>query len=127
MGNSLHQKIDIKIEKEKEIVKLMIMIYCKGHKHSGTPCRSCSDLIEYVDQRIERCPFMETKTYCNNCKIHCYESDMRTEIKKVMRYSGPRMIFSHPIMVIDHVYQGIKHKSKNKVNKTKKVENTYDK
>lgn len=127
MESSLHKKIAIKIEKEKKVVKLMIKIYCKGHKHSGRPCQSCSELIEYVDQRIERCPLMETKTYCNNCKIHCYKPDMKIKIKEVMRYSGPRMLFSHPIMVIDHVYQEIKHKSKNKVNESKKEEKRNDK
>ena len=36
---------------------------------------------------------METKTFCSNCRAHCYRLEMREEIRKVMRFSGPRMIF----------------------------------
>lgn len=112
MENNLDRKIGLKVEKEKKIVKLMIIKYCKGHKHLGLPCKDCNQLIEYVEERTELCPFIETKTYCSNCKVHCYKPDMRAKIKVVMRYSGPRMIFSHPIITIDHVYQEAKHKLK---------------
>ena len=110
MNNDLHGNTNIKMEKEKKIVKLMIMKYCKGHKHLNPPCKDCNELIEYVEERIELCPCMETKTYCSNCKIHCYNSEMREKIKEIMRYSGSRMIFSNPIITIDHVYQGLKHR-----------------
>lgn len=108
----IDKDIDIKIQKEKNIVKLMIMKYCKGQKHSSIPCENCSGLIEYVEKKLDLCPFMETKTYCSNCKIHCYSPNMREHIKEIMRYSGPRMIFSNPIITIDHIYQGTKHKLK---------------
>ena len=36
---------------------------------------------------------METKTFCSNCKVHCYKPEMRKKIRAVMRFSGPRMIF----------------------------------
>lgn len=120
MENILRKEIDSKREKEKRVVKLMIEIYCKGHNHLHTPCEGCSELIEYVGKRIDNCPFMETKTYCNNCKVHCYKKDMKEKTKEVMKYSGPRMIFSHPIMVIDHMYQGVKHQHKEKRNKREK-------
>ena len=35
---------------------------------------------------------------------------MKLKIKEVMRYSGPRMLFSHPIFSISHVIQMIKYK-----------------
>ena len=47
---------------------------------------------------------METKTFCSNCRVHCYRSEMREEIRKVMRFSGPRMIFYHPA-AIRHVIE----------------------
>ena len=112
MNNNFQENINTKIEKEKKIVELMIMKYCKGHKHLNPPCGDCGKLIEYVSQRIELCPFMETKTYCSNCKGHCYNSDMQKKIKVVMRYSGWRMIFSNPIITVDHAYQGMKNKLK---------------
>jgi hypothetical protein len=33
---------------------------------------------------------------------------MREKIRVVMRYSGPRMMFSHPILAIKHVMDGKK-------------------
>lgn len=120
MENILEKEIYRKREKEKKIVKLMILLYCKDHKHLESPCESFSELIEYVNMRIDTCPFTETKTYCSNCKVHCYKKDMRDKIKEVMRYAGPRIIFSHPMITIDHMYQGLKHKYKEK-SKRKKI------
>lgn len=50
---------------------------------------------------------METKTFCSNCRVHCYRSEMREEIRKVMRFSGPRMIFYH-LAAIRHVIEAQK-------------------
>lgn len=41
---------------------------------------------------------------------------MREEIKKVMKYSGPRMLLTHPIFLISHVIQMIKYKKEIKKN-----------
>ena len=92
----------MKIEKEKKICFLMIDIYCKKH-NTKEVCDECAKLKEYVSLKIEKCPFGENKTFCSNCKIHCYKKDMRDRIIKVMRFSGPRMIFYHPILAIKHV------------------------
>ena len=51
------------------------------------------------------------KTICyinNNCPIHCYKPDRREQVKSVMKYSGPRMIFKHPIFAIRHIIDGYK-------------------
>lgn len=97
--------INSKREREKEVVELMIQIYCKGKKHSkhGKVCEECQKLLAYSKKRTDCCPFMETKTFCSNCKVHCYKPDMKVQMKAVMRYSGPRMLFHHPIMAIHHV------------------------
>lgn len=44
-----------------------------------------------------KCPFMETKIFCSNCRVHCYKLKMRERIRVVMRFSRPRMFFHHPI------------------------------
>ena len=91
--------------REKETVSLMIRLYCRK-KHGGkTLCPDCAALDAYARQRSDKCPFMETKTFCSNCKVHCYKNDMREKIREVMRFSGPRMIFHHPIMAIRHVIE----------------------
>ena len=106
-----NQKIESKREREKRTVSLMIRIYCK--KKHGTRkglCPECEALDAYARMRSDKCPFMETKTFCSNCKVHCYKADMREKIRAVMRFSGPRMIFSHPIMAIRYVIESKKEK-----------------
>ena len=94
-----------KREKEKRVVGEMIALYCHGvHKTKKHElCPECQELSDYAKSRSDHCPFMDTKTFCVNCKVHCYRKDMREKIRTVMRYSGPRMIFHHPVMAIHHV------------------------
>lgn len=89
--------IEKKREKEKKIVSLMIHLYCKYHNDIDE-----DELIDYAMNKINKCPMMKTKTFCSQCKIHCYQKEKQEQIKKVMRYSGPRMIFYHPILAIKH-------------------------
>ena len=93
-------KIDQKRENEKRILKVMIDIYQRKHPQER---KMCEDLYMYACLRIDKCPFMETKTFCSNCKVHCYKPDMRDKIKAVMRYSGPRMILHHPVAAVRHL------------------------
>ena len=84
----------------------MIAIYCKkNHGTKGVLCPECTELEVYARQRSDKCPFMETKTFCSNCKVHCYQPEMREKIRAVMRFSGPRMLFVHPVMAIRHVIE----------------------
>lgn len=95
-----------KREKEKQIVQLMIELYEKKKKVDLT------DLKEYTFLRIDRCPFMENKTFCSQCKVHCYNRENREKIKEVMRFSGPRMLFYHPVLAIKHMYLTLKSKKR---------------
>ena len=105
--------IEAKRQREKETVSQMIAIYCKkqhGTKHGL--CEECTELEDYARLRSDKCPFMETKTFCSNCKVHCYKPDMREKIRAVMRVSGPRMLFVHPFMAIRHVIESKKEKKR---------------
>ena len=118
------KSIENKREKEKKLVSQMIALYCKELHTSDNPqnrgrslgkvilCKECAELDNYARARSEKCPFMETKTFCSNCKVHCYKPDMRQKIRDVMRYSGPRMIFYHPITAIRHVIESKKEKKR---------------
>lgn len=101
-------------EQEIEVVELMIRLYCKkNHRVKGKElCIDCQDLLNYVKERRCKCPWGDEKPFCANCVIHCYKSDMREKIRSVMRYSGPRMIFSHPILSIKHLIETKKQKNK---------------
>lgn len=99
-----------KRQREKEVVELMIRLYCRRHHGSKALCRDCRELLEYAQSRSEHCPFMENKTFCSNCRVHCYKPAMREKIRRVMAYSGPRMIFYHPILALSHVYYSLREK-----------------
>ena len=102
--------IQTKREREKQLVSQMIALYCRKNHGGRTLCPDCAALDAYARQRSDKCPFMETKTFCSNCKVHCYKPEMREKIRKVMRFSGPRMIFYHPIVAIRHVIETKKEK-----------------
>lgn len=104
--------VSTKREREKETVSLMIRLYCRKKHGSKFLCSECSKLEEYARKRSDSCPFMETKTFCSNCKVHCYKPEMREKIREVMKFSGPRMLFHHPIMAISHVIESKKEKKK---------------
>lgn len=104
--------VKTKREREKETVSLMIAIYCRKRHGSKQLCPDCAALDAYARHRSDKCPFMETKTFCSNCRVHCYKKDMREKIREVMRFSGPRMIFHHPIMAIRHVIESKKEQNR---------------
>ena len=95
-----------KRDREKEVVRCMIKLYCRRNHHTRQGlCPQCAALEAYARQRTDRCPFMETKTFCSNCKVHCYRADMREKIREVMRFSGPRMLLVHPVLAIRHLIE----------------------
>ena len=95
-----------KRQQEKQMVSQMIALYCRRKHHTkGDLCPDCAALSRYACMRSDRCPFMETKTFCSNCRVHCYQPEMREKIREVMRFSGPRMIFYHPVAAIRHVVE----------------------
>lgn len=104
---------ELKRQREKETVSLMIALYCrKKHGTKAALCPECAQLREYAILRSDKCPFMETKTFCSNCRVHCYTPQMREKIREVMRYAGPRMILHHPVMAVSHVIETKKEKKR---------------
>ena len=93
------------IVNEKKTVEVMIAMYCNSHHDTskGNMCHSCNSLLDYAISRIDNCVFEIDKPTCEKCPVHCYEKDQRDEIKKIMRYTGPRMLFKHPVLTIKHL------------------------
>ena len=105
--------VSLKRAREKEVVSHMIRLYCKKKHHTKKGlCPHCAALDAYARARSDKCPFMETKTFCSNCKVHCYRPDMREQIRDVMRFSGPRMLLVHPVMAVRHVIESWREKQK---------------
>ncbi len=103
-------KTETKREWEKKLVTQMIALYCKKNHPTEALCDECRELMKYALLRSDKCPFMEEKTFCSNCKVHCYKPEMRNRIRTVMRYSGPRMIFHHPVAAVRHGIESKKEK-----------------
>jgi hypothetical protein len=98
-----------RVERELKTVRVMIGIYCRGnHGTSGELCDECRNLWEYTEQRVKRCPFRMDKPTCLKCKVHCFKPEMRENIRTVMRYAGPRMMWKHPVLTIFHFIDGKK-------------------
>ena len=101
---------DRRIRRERKTISAMIGMYCRD-AHGARPselCEDCEVLNDYAMQRIDKCPFCLEKPTCANCTIHCYKDDMREEVRKVMRYAGPRMIRRHPILAVLHIVDGFR-------------------
>lgn len=99
-----------RVLREKKTVHQMMLIYC--HHHHGTKgkelCSECSELLLYANTRIEKCIFQPDKPTCKNCTVHCYTPKKKEAIKNVMRFSGPRMMWSAPWLALRHLLDGKK-------------------
>ncbi|MDW7650655.1 MAG: nitrous oxide-stimulated promoter family protein [Bacillota bacterium] len=92
---------------EEKTVSAMIDMYCrdKHRQEQDGLCEKCSRLLAYTLERIEKCPFGEKKPVCAKCTVHCYKAEMREEIRRVMRYAGPRMLYEKPLLTLRYVYR----------------------
>ena len=98
-----------RIVREQETIRAMVRIYCRGrHGLRRELCAECESLLAYALCRLERCPFGADKTPCVDCAIHCYKADRREQVRAVMRYAGPRMLWRHPILAALHLRDGWK-------------------
>jgi hypothetical protein len=95
-------------ERERATIAAMLQMYCRAHHRSKDKalCPACALLDGYAAQRLERCRFGEAKPACAKCPVHCYKADMRTQVRQVMRWAGPRMLWRHPLMAIRHLIDG---------------------
>lgn len=102
-----------KREREQQVVTCMVEFYCRKKHHTKEGlCLDCAALLAYARSRSEHCPFMEHKTFCSQCPVHCYKPDMREKIRQVMRFSGPRMLLVHPVLALHHMHETLRQKRK---------------
>ena len=105
MGKENMKKNSKRLKRERKTISIMIKLYCRHfHDKNESQCEECSDLFEYANTRLDSCIFGENKPVCSKCPIHCYKPDLREKIRKVMRYSGPKMIYTHFILGIRHLF-----------------------
>jgi hypothetical protein len=98
-----------RMAREYRTVEAMIDLYCHSlHAPLDGLCAECEALRAYARQRLQKCPFQEGKTTCAKCPIHCYKPEKREQIRTVMRYAGPRMLYRHPVLALRHMADGLR-------------------
>jgi hypothetical protein len=98
---------EARLERERRTVAAMIGLYCRAkHASEASLCQECTDLEAYTHRRLEKCPYGEAKPTCANCPIHCYQPHRREQVRRVMAFSGPRMLWRHPVLAVRHMLDG---------------------
>ncbi len=92
-----------RLKREWKTISVMIECYCQGRHHTTSAlCPECRGLSDYAHLRLERCRFATEKPTCASCPIQCYQRVRREQVRAVMRYAGPRMIWHHPFLCFRH-------------------------
>jgi len=100
-------KANPRLAREFRTIKAMVHIYCRDH-HGHTLCDECKGLMDYAGLRLARCRFGAEKPTCARCPVHCYQRNRREQVKIVMRYAGPRMLWKHPLLSLRHWLDGFR-------------------
>ena len=92
-----------RISREIITIEKMIKIYEQAHPTAVDSPDSYNKLYSYAINRLEKCRYGEQKPACKQCPVHCYQPKMREQMKTIMRWAGPKMLFHHPILAIRHL------------------------
>ena len=78
--------------RDQEILTRFTSLYCKVH-HGGTHelCADCVEFLTYARERRRLCP-LDPKPACKHCPVHCYRPGHREQVRRIMRFSGRRLI-----------------------------------
>ena len=97
-----------RLTREARTLAAMLQIYCRAHHGGGALCGECQALRDYAEMRLARCRFQENKPTCGQCPVHCYRPDAREQVRQVMRFAGPRMLWRHPVLSLRHLLDGFR-------------------
>ena len=66
--------------------------------------KTVTRMVELYEQRHPApADTPEDKPACKQCPVHCYQPKPREEMKVIMRWAGPRMLWHHPILAVRHL------------------------
>ncbi len=92
-----------RLAREWQTIAAMVCCYCRDHHGTRAAlCPECQGLLDYAAVRLERCRFGLEKPVCVKCPVHCYQPARREQVRAVMRYAGPRMLWQHPLLCLRH-------------------------
>jgi hypothetical protein len=92
-----------RIEREKQTIRCMISLYQRHCPDALANPEHYLALNDYAEKRLDKCVFGEEKPACKQCPVHCYQPAKREEMKQIMRWAGPRMLWRHPILTVRHL------------------------
>ena len=102
-AKSKNDVAEARLAREWQTMKAMVRIYCRDkHRTDGGLCAECEQFLAYANVRLERCHFGPDKPTCAKCPVHCYQRERREQVREIMRYAGPRMMWEHPWMSLRH-------------------------
>lgn len=98
-----------RLKKEARTIEAMVKLYCKAHHHPEHDiCPECRAFLDYALKRLACCPFGEEKPVCAKCRIHCYRPAERETARSIMRWAGPRLVWTHPVMAVRHIFDSMR-------------------
>ncbi len=92
-----------RIRREKLTIRRMIALYAKRCPQAISAPEHYAALNAYAEKRLDKCVFGEEKPACKQCPVHCYQPAKREEMKQIMRWAGPRMLWRHPLLTVLHL------------------------
>lgn len=103
-----HRAVSRRMARQRRTITAMIAIYCRGvHGTNGEMCAACQALLDYALVRLDRCPLVEHKQVCSRCPVQCFPPDKAHQVRQVMAYAGPRMLFRHPFLAVRHLFETV--------------------
>ena len=98
-----------RLMREWQTMAAMVECFCSAHHEPDAGlCPECRGLLDYATVRLDRCRFGGEKPTCANCPVHCYQRARRDQMKTVMRYAGPRLLWQHPVLSFRHWLDGFR-------------------
>jgi hypothetical protein len=98
-----------RLTREWRTMTAMVRIFCRDRHHTASGlCAECQQFLDYASVRLERCRFGPEKPTCAKCPVHCYQRERREQVRVIMRYAGPRMLWERPLMTLRHWLDGIR-------------------
>jgi hypothetical protein len=92
-----------RIRREKLTIRRMIAFYAQRCPQANSEIGHYDTLNAYAEKRLDKCVFGEEKPACKQCPVHCYQPAKREEMKQIMRWAGPRMLWRHPMLTVLHL------------------------
>ena len=78
----------------------MVELHCKCGAGHEKVCTSCEELVEYINEQIDRCPYGSEKCLCRSCQTSCFSEDMKMRFHQAIRGSNLRMMLVNPYLML---------------------------